>query len=549
MITVSLIQLKAYDISQADLALENSLRWIDKAAEGKPDLIVLPECIYPGYFLGLKGNIPEALEKLESAILSYKEKAVQLGSYIVVGLPEQKTWFSYELVENDIYNSAYMFTPKGDVFTARKSFLWHFDNKWFKGGEDYTVFDTAFGKIGMIVCADGRLPEISRILTLKGAQLIIDVTNWVTTGTNKKQLSNPQYQHMLPSRAIENKVWFVAANKVGSEAESIVYCGKSCVLNPRGEEVAVASSDQEEIITVKIDLKESNNKDINNSFDIIEMRKPQLYTPLTRPYHELPISHVLNEAVCPKDLSMFASIVQMRADINLDQYISELTRIVKMMSIQGTQMICFPEVPCTFADDAFNIIAETVQELADKWGIIIVSSTVLHEQDGKYKVSVLAQPHKEIHFYKKCHLDRKEGQIFKPGSELPVFDIPFGRLGIMMGYEGFLPEVSRVLMLQGADFIVWQRNNADTYHRQLALTRAAENKIFVAVANTYDNNAPGFSLIANPAGAAAFAFPKENQIISAQLDLVTARCKTIVPGTNVVFDRLPYAYRDLIKTR
>ena len=100
-------------------------------------------------------------------------------------------------------------------------------------GDELEVFDTPIGRIGIILCGDGRQPEIARVLALKGAQLIIDLTNLTATGSSSEQLSNPQYEYMLPTRAVENKVWFVIANKVGMEADSILYCGKSCFISPQ----------------------------------------------------------------------------------------------------------------------------------------------------------------------------------------------------------------------------------------------------------------------------------------------------------------------------
>jgi len=101
-----------------------------------------------------------------------------------------------------------------------------FDSRWFCAGEQYPVAETEFGKVGMFICADGRLPEIVRCLSLQGADILLDLTNWVTSGFEKETLTNPQVEYMIPTRALENRVWIIAANKVGMEAKSILYCGK-----------------------------------------------------------------------------------------------------------------------------------------------------------------------------------------------------------------------------------------------------------------------------------------------------------------------------------
>src|SRR3989304_4331510 len=82
-------------------------------------------------------------------------------------------------------------------------------------------FHTSIGCLGLMICADGRLPEIARTLALRGAQLIVNPTAWVSTARDRRLLTNPQYEYMIPVRALENGVWIASANKVGTEEESI----------------------------------------------------------------------------------------------------------------------------------------------------------------------------------------------------------------------------------------------------------------------------------------------------------------------------------------
>ncbi|MGI6226097.1 MAG: carbon-nitrogen hydrolase family protein, partial [Peptococcales bacterium] len=217
-IKVVSLQLNAYNVGQSDLGLENALMMIDKAALDKPDLVVLPECSFPGYILGLYEDIEEQVKKSTAALELFREKARKYSFYLVVGLVEN--------IDERIVNTGVLIGSQGEIVDrAVKSFLWHFDKKWFTSGDSFEVFNTSFGRVGIIVCADGRQPEISRILSLKGAELIIDLTNLVTSGNQPDKLSNQQCDFMLPTRAIENRVWMIVANKVGIEANSVVYCG------------------------------------------------------------------------------------------------------------------------------------------------------------------------------------------------------------------------------------------------------------------------------------------------------------------------------------
>ena len=110
----------------------------------------------------------------------------------------------------------------------------------------------------MMVCADARLPEIARTYAVGGARLLIDPTAWVSTGRRRDTLSSIQVDALLPARAIENGVWIVAADKVGVEAGTLVYAGRSDVVNSRGEWVVQAPSTTPGIVVYELDLDEAS---------------------------------------------------------------------------------------------------------------------------------------------------------------------------------------------------------------------------------------------------------------------------------------------------
>ncbi len=543
-VNVAVIQQKANDIDNCEKGLATSLEMIDLAALKKPDLVVLPECIYPGYFLGLHGveadYLNNALRGLKNAIEKFSLKAQQHKIHLVFGAPER--------AEGKLFNAAYLIGPHGKILgTARKSFLWHFDNKWFSPGAEYPVYETTLGRIGMIICADGRQPEMSRILALKGAQIIVDVTNLVTTGPNIYQLSNPQYEYILPSRAVENKVWFIVANKVGTETESIVCCGKSCIISPNGHELAVASSYQEEIISAVIDVSLSDDKQLNQEFDVFKGRSPGLYSLLDEEKSKnLPVMESLKEKVVPGSLSLFAGTVQLHEDLPLDGLLAKMESIVPLMALQGSKLLVFPELTCLYEEGAGEKLLPVAARLAETHKISLVLGTAIRKGTEKVKAGVMVLPSGERFYTEKCHLDAGEQRHFAPGDEQNVFQTPFGRVGIMMGYEGLIPEVSRSFMLKGADLLCWMTNFSPDYHKLFARTRAAENRVFLLAANVWGDKGCGLSLIANPGGnIIAFAFAEGDQIISSQLDIALARNKTVVPGTDLLINRLPSAYGKL----
>ncbi len=145
-------------------------------------------------------------------------------------------------------NSAYVVTPGGIAGYADKCFLWHFDRRWFTAGSGLEPVATPLGKLGVFICADGRIPTIAAGLVDKGAEILVVPTAWVTSGRDPHRLENVQADLMAPVRARENGVPLVAANKCGIEARSVAYCGKSQIVAADGSVVALAPEDRETVL-------------------------------------------------------------------------------------------------------------------------------------------------------------------------------------------------------------------------------------------------------------------------------------------------------------
>ncbi len=124
-----------------------------------------------------------------------------------------------------------------------KSHLWNFDRRWFTRGEAIPVFETDRGRIGIMICADGRVPEIARTLAKHGAWLIADPTAWVGIGRTYSEIRNPQVEFVLRTRARENGVAIAAADKCGSESGAVHYAGRSMIVASDGTIFSQAPAD------------------------------------------------------------------------------------------------------------------------------------------------------------------------------------------------------------------------------------------------------------------------------------------------------------------
>lgn len=242
-IRVAAMQLRAHDRSNFPNALEHIIGAARQAAS-HTDLVVLPEGTFPAYVLGAS---PLEQSAIAAALDDLREVAVTNRTVIVVGAAVSR--------DAGVRNAAVVIDSDGSLAGhADKLFLWHFDRRWFAPGDRIQPIATAVGKLGVLVCADGRLPTIARALVDRGARALVMPTAWVTSGRNPQALENVQADLLASVRAYENRVPFVAANKCGSELGMVAYCGKSQIVDSRGEIVAIAGEREPETLRASIAL-------------------------------------------------------------------------------------------------------------------------------------------------------------------------------------------------------------------------------------------------------------------------------------------------------
>ena len=116
---------------------------------------------------------------------------------------------------------------------------------------------------------------MTRILALKGAQIICHPANLIL----------PHGQAAMRTRSIENRVFTVTANRIGTEKRanvSITFTGHSQIIDPSGVELASVGDRSESLKIVEVDVSEADNKSINTNNDLFKDRKVALYKPLLR---------------------------------------------------------------------------------------------------------------------------------------------------------------------------------------------------------------------------------------------------------------------------
>lgn len=529
---IALLQLPAFSIEDAASSLEHTLRRIDEAARERPDLIVLPEVTYPAYFIG-EDDVPGVLAP-EEAQERFAAKAREHGMYVAAGM-------AVEGRDGGYANGAVLFGRDGAVVGRYdKSFLWHFDRRWFAPGDAYPVFETDFGRLGMLVCADGRLPEIARSLVLNGAQILLDVTAWVSSGRDVAALTTVQREYMMPARAAENGVWIAAASKFGIEAESIVYCGRSCFIDPRGTIVAELGTHDDAALVYDVPVADAAPP---------VMRRPELYEVLTHPTESLPVMRTLDEATALAEWERRIAVVQVTMPESAEAFVRLARRHVERQRLQDADLVLFPATPGRLrAAYPHDVMLDGMTAIAADSGVM-VAFTVSEGDGGSGKRAMYLIGQRGV-IAKHHQTHKPPGPRFEtmPMGDEPcaVVNTPLGRVGMMVAAEGNAPEVARSLMLRGAEIILWAGDDPAVPMASIARCRADENRVWVACAGA--PTATGATMIVDPAGRPlATALEGAELAVSATVNRALSHLKAMAPGTDVVRNRQPASYGALTR--
>ena len=220
---------------------------IKHAKEKGANLVIFPELSLTGYLnRDLTYELAEPIPG--PSIHSLEETAKKENIYVVFGMPEQS-----EKAHAVLYNTAVLLGPDGLIGKYRKMHLpTHsvFEEKrYFRLGYEAPVFETEIGKMGLTICYDIFFPEISRLLRLKGSQLIICISA-------SPAVRSEFFEVLTTARALENTVFLAYVNLVGVE-DGLQFWGGSRIIAPDGRILAKAKYDEEDLVIGTIDYADA----------------------------------------------------------------------------------------------------------------------------------------------------------------------------------------------------------------------------------------------------------------------------------------------------
>lgn len=258
------------------------LAYIDKVCDEEPtDLIVFPELSNTGYVkpddTNFNSDFIRAAEPVPGPITdALCQAASDRQVTIVVGLAQL-----HPSIPATLYNSVVLINDAGEISGVHHKMHIPVEEKYFfYPGSTKEVYETKLGKIGLLVCYDSEFPELSRILSLKGAEILIGVFNW---GWPVGKYKPGRLSRMAASRALENQNYFIACDKVGIEDENIFY-GNSTIAGPDGEiiieSLPIHDSKEGVIRAILTDEAILRERAFNTTF---LNRRPDMYGELVEP--------------------------------------------------------------------------------------------------------------------------------------------------------------------------------------------------------------------------------------------------------------------------
>ena len=229
------------------------------------DLLVLPELFASGY---LFENFNQAYLMASEAGTGYvfeslKRLAREKNSLLIFGFPEKRG--------KRLFNSSAAIFPDGHYLLYQKTHLFDTEKEIFTPGQTgFSVFEYRGVRLGMMICFDWRFPEAARKLALLGAQIICHPSNLVL----------PHCPDAMITRALENGVFTVTANRVGAEkssARNLHFIGRSRIISPSGKILSELGDQAPGFGVCEMDPELADNKYVTENNDLFADRRPELY--------------------------------------------------------------------------------------------------------------------------------------------------------------------------------------------------------------------------------------------------------------------------------
>ena len=264
---VSIVQMRSSQDKMENLEL--SVDFIREAAKKKSNLICFPEFQMAYSPESQSANqLSEIAESVNDGnFITTLRKAAKVNKISIISTIYEKSNSGFD---NRVYDTVVLIDSKGEISSVyRKLHLYDAlgfkeSDKMMAGNMIEKPVKTLVGNIGLMICYDIRFPEMSRILTVKGANVLVSPSAWVH-GVMKEE----HWQTLLKARAIENGLYIIAPDQVGN-----IFSGRSMAVDPFGV-VLLDMGNREGMEVVEID--KSRVQKVRELLPLLKNRRTDVY--------------------------------------------------------------------------------------------------------------------------------------------------------------------------------------------------------------------------------------------------------------------------------
>lgn len=463
------------------------LRMIDTAAERGAMLVTLPEfCNHLSWYDDREQALAAACRPGDDFLSAVADRAARHGVYV-------KIHVTLASGNADRIAAASLLYGTDGVLAgaAEKQVLMGSENDHLSPAtEAGPIVDTALGPVGLYSCMEGVVPEVCRGLAVRGAHLLLNSLN---------SFALDEASLHIPVRAAENRVWVIAANKVGPllpadrigaisaamgvPPEALDGAGESQIVAPDGTVVAKGPRRGEAVVVADIQPAAAADKHRADGTDGFAVRRPALYRPIASPPVPAP-SFAAGRAE-----QVEAAVV--RPSGSGGAAVEDAARLTRRAAGQGAALIVLPELfwhpggvlpergrPDTREAEA---VLRTLCGALDGSRAYVACSLplrtghagVLLDRDGP----VLTQH--QLHGSVRHHPWACAGEA----QALSTYDTPWGRVAVVLGDDAVQPETLRLAALRGVDTAAVCLGTTEPWEMALGLPeRAAENRMNLVAA-------------------------------------------------------------------
>jgi predicted amidohydrolase len=261
---IALVQMRSSEDKQENL--KKSIEFITEAAGKGAELACFPEfqmAFSPSNQSA--AELAKIAETIKGNFITGLAAAAKKNKIGVIA-----TIYEKSSRPNRVYDTAIMLNPAGKVSAVyRKLHLYNAlgfkeSVKLMPGKKIIAPAKTGAGNVGLLICYDLRFPELSRILTVKGADMLVAPSAWVVG-----EMKEEHWQTMIKARAIENGSYVIAPDQLGN-----IYCGRSMAVDPFG--VVLVDMGQREGVEM-IDIDKSRVQKVRQSLPLLKNRRTDVY--------------------------------------------------------------------------------------------------------------------------------------------------------------------------------------------------------------------------------------------------------------------------------